>query len=232
MRKKYKHLFFDLDRTLWDFDSSARIAFREIFALHELGGKGVGDVGEFQAVYNRHNEMLWAQYREGKIRKEELRSTRFLLTLREFGIDDPDLAVAIGDEYIRISPLRVALFPHAREILGYVREKYPVHMITNGFSEVQQVKLRSSGLGEYFRTIITSEEAGHKKPDKRIFDYALNKTGAKPEESIMIGDDPDVDILGAREAGMDQVLFDPAGKHSRNGSTHYIRNLNELRKIF
>ncbi|MEJ2593587.1 MAG: YjjG family noncanonical pyrimidine nucleotidase [bacterium] len=231
MSKKYRHLFFDLDRTLWDFDSSARMAFDEIYLKFNLNKKGIEGVGDFIKTYTRHNEHLWSLYREGKITKELLRSERFRLTLSEFKIDDDILAESIGNEYIKISPLRVALFPNVVEILGYVRQKYSIHLITNGFSEVQDVKLRSAGLGKFFHSIVTSEEAGFKKPDLRIFDYAFLKSGARAQESIMIGDDPEVDILGAKRAGMDQVLFDPHGKYVQNGSTYYIRDLIELKEI-
>lgn len=228
---KYKHIFFDLDRTLWDFDSSARIAFGEIFETHKLQQKGVESVEILQNAYNLHNEELWALYRDGKIEKEVLRGKRFLLTLKDFGIDDPKLAEKIGEEYIAISPLRVALFPHSEEILQYLSPRYQLNLITNGFSEVQEIKLKSSGLGKYFKVIVTSEEAGHKKPDERIFHYAFQKAKAKPGESIMIGDDPEVDILGASAVGMDQILFDPGKVFKQNGSTFYINDLIELEGI-
>lgn len=229
---KYKHIFFDLDRTLWDFDSSAKIAFNEIFENHNLKQRGITSVDEFQKAYNIHNDELWALYRNGQIKKEILRGKRFRLTLEDFGINDDLLAEQIGEEYIGISPLRVALFPNAETVLEYLAPNFQLNMITNGFSEVQAVKLKSSGLGKYFQVIVTSEEAGYKKPDERIFTYAFNKSRANPEESIMIGDDPEVDILGARNVGMDQVLFDPDKKFSQNGSTYYINNLIELQKIF
>jgi putative hydrolase of the HAD superfamily len=228
---KYRHIFFDLDRTLWDFDSSARIAFTEIFENHDLKEHGVPSVEVFQKAYNIHNEELWALYREGKIQKEILRGKRFRLTLYDFGLHDENLAEEIGREYIEISPLRVALYPNAEEILKYLSPNYRLNMITNGFSEVQAVKLESSGLGKYFNIVITSEEAGHKKPDERIFHYAFKKSGAHPSESIMIGDDYHVDILGAKNAGMDQVLFDPHKAAAQNGSTFYINDLIELKKI-
>ena len=228
---KYEHIFFDLDRTLWDFDSSARIAFGEIFENNNLKEKGIPNVSEFQKTYNKHNDKLWALYRDGKIKKEILRGLRFNLTLADFGIKDEKLSETIGTEYITISPLRVALFPHAKEVLKYTFNKYKVHLITNGYSEVQAVKLKSSGMGEYFKTVITSEEAGYKKPDRRIFTYAFQKSGASPEVSLMIGDDYDVDIVGAKKAGMDQVFFDPYRQHLQNGSTFYINDLKELLEI-
>ncbi len=231
MNNKYQHIFFDLDRTLWDFDSSARMAFSEIYENDKLEQYGIESVDAFQEAYNVHNDLLWADYREGKIKKEVLRGLRFRLTLNDFGVDNDELAEKIGRDYITISPLRVALFPNAMMMLDYLQPKYNLHLITNGFSEVQETKLRSSGLGPYFQTIITSEEAGYKKPDERIFRYAFNKSGAKPELSLMIGDDLEVDIVGAQQFDMDQVLFDPAKVYENNKSTYYINDLIELKEF-
>jgi putative hydrolase of the HAD superfamily len=206
---KYKHIFFDLDRTLWDFDSSSEMAFSEIFDKYNLFGKGIESVKTFQKAYNIHNEELWELYRVGKIEKENLRNLRFHLTLADFGIVDHELASNIGDDYLAISPLKVSLFPNALEILAYLQSKYTLHLITNGFSEVQFIKLKASGLDKYFNEVITSEDAGVKKPDVRIFEYSLQKTGAEVHESLMVGDDPEVDVKGAQNAGIDAVLFDP-----------------------
>lgn len=231
MQKTYKHIFFDLDRTLWDFDASADEAFFKIYEKFDLKKRGVASVEKFKQYYTLHNEFLWGLYREGKLEKEVLRGLRFRRTLEEFGIEDDALAEQIGNYYVEISPLLVHLFPNAIEILEYLHQKYELHIITNGFSEVQFTKLRSSGMEQYFREIITSEEAGVKKPDPLIFSYAFNRTKAKAGESLMIGDDVEVDIAGARQIGMDQVLFDPAGKTSPDGATYYIKNLMELRDI-
>lgn len=229
---KYNTIFFDLDRTLWDFDSSALMAFEEIYEKYKLSDLGVQSVSDFLKVYNIHNEELWAKYRVGEISKENLRGLRFLLTLNDFGIDDKELAEVIGHDYVTISPLKVSLFPYAIEIMEYLAPKYNLHLITNGFSEVQTTKLKVSGLGKYFDKVITSEEAGCKKPDRQIFELAMEKSGANLTSSIMIGDDPDVDILGAKNFGMDQVLFDPEQKFTLNGSTYYINKLSELEEIF
>jgi len=228
---KYKSIFFDLDRTLWDFDRSALMAFEEIFEKHKLLQLGVPSVSEFLKSYTIHNEELWAKYRVGEITKERLRGLRFYLTLNDFEINNEKLAESIGHDYVTISPLKVSLFPNAIEILEYLKPGYRLYLITNGFSEVQTTKLEVSGLGRYFDKVITSEEAGCKKPDRRIFEYAIKKTGAITEYSIMIGDDPDVDILGAKNFGMDQVLFDPFSKYAQNGSTYYISDLIELKEI-
>ncbi|MCB2207561.1 MAG: YjjG family noncanonical pyrimidine nucleotidase [Bacteroidetes bacterium] len=230
MQKVYKHIFFDLDRTLWDFEATAREAFHDIYTRFKLKEIGVENVVSFKDHYNHHNEILWTQYREGKLTKDILRGLRFKLTLREFGIEDDKLAQQIGQHYVQISPLLVNLFPNTHEIMAYLHPKYQLHIITNGFSEVQFVKLKESDLRKYFNKVITSEKAGVKKPDAKIFEYALEQTNAKIDESIMIGDDPEVDILGAKNMGMDQVLFDPYGTLLQNGATYYINDLIELKK--
>jgi putative hydrolase of the HAD superfamily len=230
MQKKYRHIFFDLDRTLWDFEATAREAFKDIYTRFKLLDIGVSDVETFKDQYNHHNEILWTHYREGRLTKDILRGLRFKLTLKEFGIDNDELAQQIGQHYVQISPLLVNLFPNTHEIMAYLNPKYQLHIITNGFSEVQFTKLKESDLRKYFNQVITSEKAGVKKPDAKIFEYALEQANAKIDESIMIGDDPEVDILGAKNIGMDQVLFDPYAKLQQNGATYYINDLIELEK--
>ena len=257
MQKKYRHLFFDLDRTLWDFDKSAAEAFQEIYKKYKLQERGINTVEDFHRIYTHHNNILWEEYRHGRIEKKELSDLRYFLTLQDFGIEDKKLAAEIGKDYLEISPLKVNLFPNAISILDYLSPKYALHLITNGFSEVQETKLRVSGLGAYFQTVITSEEAGVKKPNPEIFYFALNKAGADISNSLMIGDDFEVDIVGAINVGMDQVLFDPNYQTSKrlieeakkplrslrfnktaaeplrnlNGSTFTIRDLGELKGI-
>lgn len=231
MSKKYQHIFFDLDRTLWDFEKSAREAFAEMFEIHKLGDLGIENWQEFHARYEVHNHELWDLYREGKIAKEILMWKRFSDTLEEYGIDNHELAQEVGKTYVNISPRKVNLYPFALEILEYLHPRYEMHIITNGFQEVQNVKLAASGMDQYFKTLITSEKAGVKKPDPAIFEYALDKAGAIPDNSLMIGDDYEVDILGANNVGMDQVFFDPEKQSSVNGSTYKISSLAELKEF-
>ena len=225
------HVFFDLDRTLWDFEKSAKQTFEEIYDHYKLYNKGIPSVKEFHIAYTIHNNRLWDQYRKNEIKKEVLRSLRFKLTLKDFDIIDDALSEEIGDDYIRISPLKVNLFPYAIEILDYLFTLYKLHIITNGFSEVQTTKLRTSGMNKYFTKIITSEEAGVKKPHPDIFKFAFEKTGASPAESIMIGDDYEVDIIGAKEVRMAQIFVDHENKYKKDGSTYYINNLKEIEEI-
>ncbi len=228
MGKKYKHLFFDLDRTLWDFEKSALEAFEEIFETRRLSERGITNFKEYHKKYANHNHRLWDLYREGMLEKEVLQWKRFYLTLLDYGIDDKALAEKIGRDYLEISPRKVNLFPHTMETLECLSPMYHLHLITNGFQEVQEIKINVSGLDRYFETMTTSEEAGVKKPDPRIFYYALEKAGALADESLMIGDDYAVDIEGARQAGMDQVFFDPEKVSRENDCTYKIRDLMDL----
>lgn len=231
MSKKYQHLFFDLDRTLWDFEKSAHQAFEEIFEKHKLINLGIKNWEEFHNKYEIHNLELWDMYRDGKIEKSLLMWKRFSDTLEEYEIDDHELAHTLGKDYVNISPRKVNLYPHALEVLEYLYPEYQMHIITNGFQEVQNIKLEASGMDQYFKTLITSEKAGVKKPDPAIFEYALDKTGATVDDSLMIGDDYEVDILGAGNVGMDQVFFDPEQKSPVNGSTYKISSLAELKEF-
>jgi len=229
--KKYKHIFFDLDRTLWDFEKNALEAYTEIYKNFKLKELGIPSIEEFVKSYLHHNEILWALYREGKIEKVYLKARRFELTLQDFGIDDPALAREIGEDYVTISPQKTNLFPHAHEILTYLKDKYPLHIITNGFAEVQDNKLMNSKLDQYFQYIITSEAAGCKKPTRCIFEYALEKVGTSAGECVMIGDDFEVDIIGATRNGIDAIFFNPQKVVHNGGATFEIRDLIELKAI-
>lgn len=227
----YKHIFIDLDKTIWDFDRNARTTFEEIFIKHDLKSRGIKNTEEFITVYTRINDMLWGLYRENKIKKEVLSIRRFELTLNEFGIDDLILATHIAEDYVTQSPLKTILLPHAREALEYLKNKYDLHLITNGFEEVQRTKLNASDLRRYFKTITTSEEAGVKKPEILIFRLALKKAGAKVYQSLMIGDDLAVDMAGARLSGMDTVYFNPERLPHHESVNYEINSWEEIKGI-
>ncbi len=229
--RKYRHIFFDLDRTIWDFDASALQTFKDIYSRYSLHEHGIASVEEFMEVFSGHNERLWDQYRQGSIEKAFLRDVRFKLTLQSFGIDNPALAAQMSDDYVFYSPRNVFLFPHTEEVLSCLQKHYHLHMITNGFEEVQHTKLEQSGLRRFFLSVTTSEEAGVKKPDRGIFDLALHKAEAHPEESIMIGDDLLVDIEGATKAGMDTVYFNPLKEQHWHRPTFEINSLDELKVL-
>lgn len=229
---KYKHLFFDLDKTLWDFESNSSQTLNELFIKYNLTQKGVSSSEDFIESYRMENDLLWEAYRKNLIEKEALRYDRFNKVLIRFGIDDSILCSEMAEEYVIQAPLKTALFPYTIETLTYLHEKYSLHIITNGFEETQHIKLHQCGIKQYFQEIITSEKAEAKKPEKLIFDYSLNLVNAKREESIMIGDDLEVDLMGAKNAGIDQIYFNPQKlKHYRN-LTFEINCLSELRNVF
>ena len=226
--KKYQHIFFDLDRTLWDFDAAAEVAFERIYEKYNLKSLGIPSAHEFHEVYHPLNEQLWVLYRADKITKDELNRTRFVLPLEHYGIHDTDLADHLSEDYVYWSPRIVRLVPGTMELLEYLKPKYHLHLITNGFQEVQHTKLSGSGLEPYFETLTVSEEVGVKKPNPEIFHYALRKGGAKAEDSLMIGDEMAVDIDGARAAGMDTLLFHPTEDRVEGECTYEVRSLMEI----
>ena len=229
----YRHLFFDLDHTLWDFDTNSRITLSILYEQLQLKEKGVHDFDLFHQRYLVHNEVLWDKYRKGEIRVDDLRWKRFRLALMEFKIGDDALAKKMAVAFLDLLPVRTALFPGTRDALDYLKEKgYTLHLITNGFEKTQHSKLHHSGIAHYFEKVITSEGSNSLKPHKEIFDYALHKAGAEAPQSIMIGDDPEVDIRGAKNAGIDQVFVNHTGKSIDFSPTYTIHTLEELKEIF
>jgi putative hydrolase of the HAD superfamily len=230
---KYKHLFFDLDHTLWDFDANARATLKQLHIDLDLVSKGVHDFELFHKNYLQHNEKLWARYRNGYIKQEELRLKRMWLTLLDFKIADEALARELNELFLQLLPARTILFPDTKEVLQYLTDKgYELHLITNGFEKTQHNKLRYSGLRILFKEIITSEGSNSLKPQKEIFDFALAKANAKVEESIMIGDSLEVDIAGAMNAGMDQIHVNYNDTPQDIKPTYTVKALKELEEIF
>jgi putative hydrolase of the HAD superfamily len=228
--KAYKHIFFDLDRTLWDFDANSREALTDVFLNHHLD-RYFESPETFINAYHKHNELLWNGYREGNIKKELLRSLRFELTLKEVKIDNHELAKAIGEDYLQLSTVKTILFPYTHEILNYLYEKYPLYILTNGFRETQFSKMKNCDLTKYFRNVFTSETIGYNKPHPKIFHWAMSSVNGRKEECLMIGDDFEVDILGARSCGMDQVFFNPEKLIVKEKTTFEIDSLMDLKNF-
>lgn len=229
---KYKHLFFDLDHTLWDFDANARVTLQQLHIDLNLVDKGIHDFDLFYKNYLVHNEKLWARYRSGYIRQEELRIKRMWLTLLDFQIADTELARQLSEVFLQLLPTRTILFPDTKEVLQYLTDKgYQLHLITNGFELVQHEKLKSSGINHFFKEVITSEGSNSLKPQKEIFDYALNRTGATVAESIMIGDSIEVDIAGAIAAGIDQVHVNHINSEQSLIPTYTVTELKQLKEF-
>lgn len=226
---KYEHLFFDLDHTLWDFDANARTTLQQLHLDLKLVDKGVHDFELFHKNYLAHNDRLWARYRNGYIKQEELRLKRMWLTLLDFKIADEALTRQLSELFLQLLPTRTLLFPDTLEVLQYLKDKnYQLHLITNGFEQTQRSKLKSSGLDPFFIEVVTSESSNSLKPQKEIFEYALRKTGAQPSNSLMLGDSLEVDIAGARGVGIDQVHVNYIGTPTDPATTYTITALKEL----
>jgi len=233
VERRYRHLFFDLDHTLWDFEANAKETLHELCEANGLLEKGVTDFDQFFKCYSYHNEQLWQRYTSGTIRQDELRWKRMWLSLLDFKIADELLAKSLAVQFLERLPNRKNLFPYTIEILEYLKnKKYVLHLITNGFENVQHNKLLNSKLSDYFEEVVTSEKANSLKPNKEIFEFALQVTGADANESIMIGDNIDADIKGAMNAGLDTVFVNHLSIETEVKPTYMVHHLKELEDIF
>lgn len=225
------HVFFDLDRTLWDFDQNSHEALSQIFDRLDLA-KEIQNKRAFISDYKRINEQMWAEYRQGVLPKDELRVGRFSRALSKYGIDDYKIAETYSESYIALCPHLTLLFPNTIETLEALKGRgKKLHIITNGFSEVQHLKLQKSNLTSYFDVIICSDAIGISKPDPKIFLEALKQAGAHASTSAMIGDHLETDVLGANQVGMQGILFDPKGEYKNVRSVHKIEQLSQLPNI-
>ena len=227
----YKYVFIDLDDTIWDFHTNARLTLHQMYDEGDMN-KHFESFDEFFRIYAKKNIELWEAYGKGEITRDFLMAERFRYTLSRMGVDDQQLAEEIGHQYLEILPNKTALMPDALEVLDYLKKKYPITLISNGFTEVQYKKINSSGIRHYFSHIILSEEARALKPDPKIFEHALKLNGALAHEAIMIGDSYEADIRGAQNAGIDQVYFPLYGKAKKNQpATYVINRLMDLKEI-
>lgn len=204
-----KHVFFDLDRTLWDFESNSDLTLRQLFLQFELN-LFIESPEKFIAEYKKINSDYWNNYRLGKTTKEALRTGRFVDTMNHFGIANQIDAEKFGEAYLSVCPTLTQLFPGTKTMLETLKQKgLHLHIITNGFTEAQEVKMDKCGLNPFFDVILCSDTIGINKPDKKIFLEALRRANAQPSESVMVGDHPDIDVLGASAVGMRGILFNP-----------------------
>jgi len=219
-------VFFDLDHTLWDFEKNSALAFETIFKMQDLDI----NMPDFLHFYVPINRAYWEKYRKDEITQKELRFGRLKDTfdLINYTVSD-DLVELLSVEYIHYLPKYNHLFEGAIEILDYLKTKYNLHIITNGFAEIQGNKMNNSYISHYFKTITNSEMAGVKKPNSLIFDYALDLAQAKKENSIMIGDCIEADVQGALDAGLDAILFTESSEQVVE-NIKQVNHLLELKK--
>jgi putative hydrolase of the HAD superfamily len=228
----YKDLFFDLDHTLWDFETNSKETIQELYNTHRLADLGIVDFDGFYSTYSAHNHRLWDRYAKGFIKQEELRWKRVYLSLLDFKVANEPLAKQMSQAYLEILPNKKHLFPYTIEILEYLKQRdYKMHLITNGFESVQFKKIKNSGLQDYFIEVITSEASNSLKPQKEIFEYALKNANASVEKSIMIGDNESADIQGGINIGMDTIFVNHIQVVPTIPATYTITHLKELENI-
>lgn len=229
---RFKDIFFDLDHTLWDFEANSYATLQQIFTSNELHDRLSISYEIFHRAYSIHNTYFWDQYGKGQISQSDLKWKRMYVTLQAYGLDDLDFAKKISQEYLEVLPTSTKLFPHTKELLIYLKSKaYHLHIISNGFEAVQHHKLACSGINTYFNHIITSEKSQYAKPDRKIFDYAISMANASLHESIMIGDNPEADLQGALNAGMQSVYVDHQDQATSVYHTYRVGHLKEIEHI-
>jgi putative hydrolase of the HAD superfamily len=227
----YKDIFFDLDHTIWDFETNAKATLADLYNT-DIASKINAPFDDFFNRYSYHNTTLWAQYERGELSVEDLKWKRMYRALLDFKIGDEQLSRTMSVNFLEILPTKKEVFPHTFEILKYLKNKnYALHLITNGFTEVQTNKLKNSGLNIYFDELITSEGSNSVKPQPQIFEYAITKTNATKVASIMIGDNQHADINGAINFGIDAVFVNHINANIECKPTYTITHLQQLENI-
>lgn len=200
--KHIQHVFFDLDHTLWDFEKNSALTFERILSDYNVEV----DHKAFIEVYKPINLKYWKLYRDEKVSKEKLRYSRLSETFTAINYQADDTLIHnLSIKYIEYLPDFNHLFDGTIELLDYLKGKYQLHIITNGFEEVQTKKMSNAGILHYFDQVITSESVGVKKPNPKVFTHALSKANASPKASMMIGDNLEADILGAKACDIDVI---------------------------
>lgn len=229
---KYKHLFFDLDHTLWDFERNSAECLADIYEYFKLESLNINNLEDFHKEFSIVNKHYWSLLESNQITHHELRQRRFRDTFINLGADiDEDFGLEVNEYFLGLLPQKAHLIEGAVEILEYLLPKYELHIISNGWQDIQVNKMKSSEIHHYFGEIITNELAGTRKPDRRIFDYAVATTKANLAESLMIGDNYEADILGAISANMDTVFYNPDKLPTGQKPTFEILKLVELKEI-
>ncbi len=229
--QRYKNLFIDLDDTVYDFSAASEESFCETYELLQYG-RFFDSFEHYLSIYKPYNRELWRIYGEGKITKEELNKRRYSYPLECVGIHDQELADTFCKEALSRIPTKGPLMPGAIELLEYLRPKYRMFILSNGFKELQSRKMHAAGIDKYFDELILSEDIGVNKPNRELYDYALQKTGSILEESLMIGDMFETDIAGAANIGMKQIYYNPKGKQGHPFvPTYEVRHLLEIKEI-
>jgi len=230
MEKNKKHLIFDLDDTLWDFQQNSLDTLLELFDTYNLGVKGISSTA-FINVFREVNNSLWDQFDQGQVTRADIRKERFPRVFKKLNLELNGVPMQMQDSFMSTCSAKSKLVAGVFDVLEKFKSKYQFHILSNGFDEIQFIKIKAGGLAPYFDKVITSGRAGFRKPEPEIFDFALNEIGAPKEECIMIGDNPLSDIEGAHSYGMDQIYYNVHKKKCAVEPTHTINQMDELLKI-
>jgi putative hydrolase of the HAD superfamily len=218
-----KALFFDWDHTLWDHDLNAREVLLDLAVEYELAI----EPESYWKTFEKINNSLWDQYAAGEISQAELRETRFMRFFQELRIEGP--SSEFGDKYLERAPRKTNLMPGAFEVIQDLAAHYPLYILTNGFDDIQYVKIEGAGMRSFFKEIITSQQVGTKKPNPLFYEYALESAGIQPGEALMIGDHVEADVRGALNAGIPAIHYNPFSVET--DLPHEIQHLDELRGL-
>ena len=225
-----QHIFFDLDHTLWDFEKNSKETLASLFAAHCMHQPNAC-FNDFFSTYSKHNEEAWRAYALGQISQAQLRETRFSKTYNSLKWQLDGSMQSLAENYVQLCPLKTHLHEGAMQILEYLKPKYKLHILSNGFKEVQATKLRSSGIQDFFLQVISSEDSGYQKPNKMMYYYALDKCGARLDNTLMIGDNFMADIEGAENAGLPAIWFNPLNKQGNRKAKMEVNSLLGLKNF-
>lgn len=228
---KYKHIFFDLDHTLWDYERNSEECLKELYKEYALEKYNSFTFSRFFNEFRKVNLSLWDRYNAGTIDRGYIRENRFKKVFENLGVESDGLEPQFSDKYLRLCPAKKNLLPHAREVLNYLAKDYELSIITNGFSDIQDTKLQKSGIEHYFSTVTTSECTGFRKPSKEIFEWAVKVSGSKKSEAIMIGDSLKADVLGAIRSSIDAIYYNPEKSAHNEDITYEVTCLSQIMNI-
>jgi len=228
---RYKSLFFDLDHTLWDYEANAAETLADLYDEYRLEEILNSGCRHFTDVFFEVNDRLWDQYDRGLIHKSVIRHDRFNEIFKAFGVENQKTAHEVNAAFIKNCPYKTNTVPGAIDLLKELRPNWSIHIITNGFKEVQWIKLNKSGLSEFVDKVFISEELGVKKPDPVFFSKVLTATQSATRDSLVIGDNLNTDIKGARESGIDHVFFNPKKMAHDTIVTHEVSHLSQIRNL-
>ncbi|MFN2126911.1 MAG: YjjG family noncanonical pyrimidine nucleotidase [Anaerolineales bacterium] len=228
---RYKHILFDLDHTLWDFNRNSMETLVELFDFYDLGRFNKFSSQDFTNKFREVNTILWDLYDRNEIDRYYIRAFRFQMILKQLGLKEEDIPPDISEVYLKICPTKGNVVPDTFEVLDYLKGQYKMHIITNGFDDIQDTKLNSSNLRGYFDKIFTSEAVGFKKPSKEMFEKAVEWIGTDKKACVMVGDNIETDIKGAINASLDVIFFNPDKILHELPVTYEITSLLELKNI-